>query len=561
MRAICTVIAATILISTAPAAAQRWRDDTAATIGTTAQWTNKVELIDVDGDGWLDAVLANGEGYSSPGDAEASRIFRNRGAWAGEPPFFEEITADVFGDAVAHTRVIKAADVDGDGDPDLFVGNTFGDPSKLYLRDGDGWTDVSATQLPAGEVPWVGDADFGDVDADGDLDLALADWGTDLEAGAPPRLWLNDGAGVFTAAPVGRVPAVNVAWAWELDFADVDGDWDLDLLEASKLGTHSFVFFNDGTGQFTDASAAWLPAHDNNYEMEVMDVDGDGQLDLVTLNDGAGLRDHLFRGTPSGFVDATATALAGANNPGADDNMAAFVDVDSDRDPDLLIGALQGGDRLLINDGTGVFTLAAGEVPGSSPGTLGIAFGDVDHDRRPDLLMGQGEAAFADFLYRATDTVPVDTAAPLIWMQQIGTAAVVIGARVHDGKSPQDPHDLTEVVLEYEGDSDGSAAMTWYGEYLWRGELPASGLYSYRVCATDAAGNRDCSTSKSTAGAGDFSTGNDAVPGDDAGDDTGGDDAPGDGDGGGCCQTGSSPAGGLVLALLVGVAILSRSRR
>jgi hypothetical protein len=550
MRAVCTVIAATILASAAPAAAQRWRDDTAVTIGTTAQWTNKVELVDVDGDGWLDAVLANGEGYASPGDAEASRIFRNRGAWDGEPPYFEEITAEVFGDAVAHTRVIKAADVDGDGDPDLFVGNTFGDASRLYRRDPGGWTDVSATQLPAA-TPWVGDADFGDVDGDGDLDLALADWGTDLEAGAPPRLLLNDGAGGFTAAPAASVPAVAVAWAWELDFADVDGDYDLDLLESSKYGTHSFVFFNDGAGGFTDGSAAWLPAHGNNYEMEVMDVDGDGILELVTLNDGSLLRDHLFRGTPTGFVDATATALAGANNPGADDNMAAFVDVDSDRDPDLLIGALQGGDRLLINDGTGVFTLDAGEVPGSSPGTLGIAFGDIDHDRRPDLLMGQGEAAFADFLYRATDAVPVDTAAPLIWTQQIGTAAVVIGARVHDGKSPQDPHDLTEVVLEYEGDDDGLAAMTWYGEYLWRAELPAPGLYTYRVCATDAAGNRDCSATKFTSASGDITTANDAVPGPDPDADDGN---PGDDDGdggGGCCQTGSSPAGGLALALLV----------
>ena len=66
--------------------AQRWRDATAQTIGTTAEWTNKVELADVDGDGWLDVILANGRGYASPGTPEASRIFRNKGAWGGAAP-------------------------------------------------------------------------------------------------------------------------------------------------------------------------------------------------------------------------------------------------------------------------------------------------------------------------------------------------------------------------------------------------------------------------------------------------------------------------------------------
>ena len=83
--------------------AQRWRDDTATTIGDTAEWTNKVELADVDGDGWLDVILANGAGYASPGPAEASRVFRNIADWTGAAPFFEEITGEVFGTATAHT--------------------------------------------------------------------------------------------------------------------------------------------------------------------------------------------------------------------------------------------------------------------------------------------------------------------------------------------------------------------------------------------------------------------------------------------------------------------------
>jgi hypothetical protein len=545
------------MIAVRPAAGQRWTDDTAATIGTTAEWTNKVELADVDGDGWLDAILANGRGYASAGTPEASRVFRNLAAWGGAPPYFEEITTTVFGTATGHARVIKARDIDGDGDDDLFVGNTYGDPSRLYRRDAGGWTDVSATQLPGAPVPWVGDADFGDVDGDGDLDLVLADWGTNLNVGAPPRLYLDDAAGTYTDATATHVPPTPIAWSWELDLADVDNDFDLDLLVASKNGSGSFLYRNDGTGHFTDATAGNLPQFGNNYETEIMDVDRDGDLDLVTLNDGTALRDHLFVNDGAGaFTDATATRLAGAANPAADDNMAAFLDVDADGDADLLIGSLSGaGDRLLINDGTGTFALEAGAVPGSSPGTLGIAFGDVDGDRRLDLLMGQGEAAFPDFLYRATTAVPADTAPPDIQLQQIFPTDDVVAARVHDRKSPAGRLDLASVTLEYDGDAQGTVAMQWYGELLWRADLPAPGNYTYRVCATDAAGNAGCSNPKLTMNGGDVSANNDAGFTPDAG-------GPGVEDGGGgCCQTGSTPDAGSVTMLAIAALAIGRRRR
>jgi MYXO-CTERM domain-containing protein len=536
----------------APAAAQTWRDDTATTIGTTAQWTNKVELVDVDGDGWRDVVLANGSQYSTPGPPEASRIFRNRAMWGGAAPFFEEITTTVFGTATGHARVIKVHDIDGDGDEDIFVGQTYGDACKLHRRDDAGWTDVSATQLPA-ETPWVGDADFGDVDGDGDLDLALADWGVNL-AGAPPVLYLNAG-GTFTRA-VGNIPATAVGWSWELDFADIDGDFDLDLLVASKTGLGSFVYTNDGGGVFTDATTGALPQHGNNYEMEVMDIDADGDVDLVTLNDGVGLRDHLFVNDGAGvFTDESATRIAGmAANPPEDDNMAAFVDIDSDGDPDFLVGSLSGPDRLLVNDGAGVFTADETAVPGSTPGTLGIAFGDVDGDRRTDLLMGQGEVTSPDKLYRALDSVPVDTAPPVIVVQHVDATATVVGARVHDGKTPLDRLELPEVALEYRGDATGSAPMAWYGEMLWRAELPAAGDYEYRVCATDATGNAACSAYVSTVPDMTPDAAVNPMTPDAAG--------PGDEGGGGCCETGTgaSPSAAALLVLGVGL-VLSRRRR
>ncbi|HUQ02464.1 MAG TPA: VCBS repeat-containing protein [Kofleriaceae bacterium] len=544
-----------VALAVAPAAlptaahAQHWRDDTATTIGTTAEWTNKVEIADVDGDGWLDILLANGRGYQTPGTAEACRVFRNKGLWTGTAPFFEETTAQVFGAATGHARVIKVRDLDGDGDGDVFVGNTYGDASRLYRRDAAGWTDVSATALPAA-MPRVGDADFGDVDGDGDLDLVLADWGTgSLMTGAPPRLYLNSGSGTFTDATTTNLPSIAVKWSWELDLVDVDDDFDLDLLVASKLGTGSFLLRNDGAGHFTDDSAAALPQFTNNYEFEAMDLDGDDDLDLATINDGTGGRNHLFRNEGGRFVDATDTLLTGTANPPDDDNMVAYLDVDADGDADMIVGSLGGPDRLLVNDGSGRLTLATGAIPGNSPGTLGIAVGDLDGDHRVDVVDGQGETAFPDLVYRATDLVAADTRAPHVGpVAAISTVDRTVRARVHDTTSLPGELQLDTVTLQYRGDATGETPMRWYGEYLWRADLPSAGNFSYQVCATDLAGTEACSAEITTG-----ASGGDAGTGSDGGTDPGTDP-------GGCCGASRTDPRASV-AFAFGIALAVRWRR
>jgi hypothetical protein len=502
-----------------PALAALWEDATAGTIGATQQWSNKVELADLDGDGLVDILLANGAGYSSAEGPELSRALLNRGP--GVP--FEDVSEAVFG-APAQTRVLKVRDVDGDGAVDIFMGNSFGEQSRLYLGDGQGgYTDATdrLPQKPAG----VGDLELGDVDGDGDLDAVLADWGPgDVDAtGAVTMLWLNDGAGNFSDATATNMPDIPVSWSWELELADVDNDYDLDVLVSCKTCPGSFLFHNDGAGVFTDASDL-LPQFGNNYEFEAIDLTGDGFVDLITINDGPQATEHILVGDGAGgFVDATDELWPDAANVPGDDNMVAFLDHDSDGDPDFVVCGLFGNDdRLLVNDGAGHLTLVADAFdPANSQGSLGVAVADLDGDRRLDVVFSEGEAPQdADRVFLGVD-VAEDTAAPKISLVSVDTSdGLLVRAHVHDDKTPVMPHDFVEVVAEYYVETNPGATpydMTWYGEALWRVEIPRPnvGEASITVCAEDAAGNRTCSESIPLGGGDTDTTGPDDTTGDD----------------------------------------------
>jgi len=486
-----------------------WHDVTAETVGDTRDWTNKVELADLDVDGRPDLLFANGGDYSTPGTPELNQVFFSR--IGGR---FENRTGDVLGSTPDLARVIKARDLDGDGLVDIVVGTTYQSQSRLFLGTGDGaFREVTASHLP--QMPLsVGDLEPGDVDGDGDLDLVLADWGAGhnmTNAGGRTRLWLNDGQGRFTDATASRMPDRLVRFSWDLELVDVDNDYDLDIAISCKRCPGSLLFRNDGTGMFEDDPRA-LPQYTNNYEFEAMDLDGDGFLDLVTINDGdivgersSSRKEHVFRNDGRGrFRDATSAWWPDEANVGEDDNMVAFLDVDSDGDADFVIGSLTGPDRLLVNDGAGRLTARVGVFDGEeTPGTLGLALADLDGDHRMDVVQAQGEhdTAIGERVYFGTGLAP-DTAPPSVTMVGLvedSTGRRTVRARVHDRKSPLLSTELQSVDVEWTTSSGlVTLPMRWYGEYLWRANVPegVNEGATFRVCAADAAGNETCAASR-----------------------------------------------------------------
>jgi hypothetical protein len=181
------------------------------------------------------------------------------------------------------TQDVALGDVDRDGDPDLLVGNE--DGNRLYLNTRGIFTDATDRIPPPATPEETRNADLGDADGDGDPDVFFSN--VTLSGKDPQsRLLLNDGTGRFTDATAARLP--RMTWAtMDGDFADVDRDGDLDLVTTSiPSGGRPRVYLNDGRGFFTDASDAWFPhgLRAEGIEVEVADFDGDGRPDVYLAN-------------------------------------------------------------------------------------------------------------------------------------------------------------------------------------------------------------------------------------------------------------------------------------
>ena len=464
-------------------------DVTEETIGTTGEWSNRVEVADLDRNGWVDIVFANGGDYASPGDDQLNRVFLNHDG------VFTEATESLLGSQGDLARAVKACDVTGDGWPDLVVATTYQSQPRLFHNDGaGGFVEQTAALLPTAAQSW-GDVECGDVDADGDLDLVAVDWGPGNplnNQGGRVVLWRND-EGTFVDASEPFIQTV-IGFSWDLELNDVDNDFDLDVLVASKTGNTSFLFRNDGDGSFVDNTAQSLPAFSNNYDFEAFDVDRDGDLDLATVNDGRRLTEHLLLNDGrGGFAEAPSHWPADAQVPGSDDNALAWLDIDSDGDSDLLVGSLSAADRLLLNDGTGVLALAGSAFEGAAtPGTLGLALADLDGDGRLDAVQAQGETASPDHVFFGEDIAP-DTAPPHIGPLGVPYSSddgqLLVRVRIHDGLTPVRPDQFAEVWMEV---SNESWPLEWAGGQLWQARAPTAGTFSVEVCARDAADNAAC---------------------------------------------------------------------
>lgn len=461
-------------------------------------------LVDVDGDNDLDVVFANGYVLSSSGSAIQPTILINR---IGQSLGLVDETASRLPTLAIKGTLVVAFDIEGDGDKDLLFSCNGPSQQRLYVNNGAGvFTDESVARLGTLNLAVAGCA-YGDVDQDGDLDVFFND---ELSNGQL-KLFLNNGAGVFTNVTATHVAAAPKTNQQDVVLCDIDNDWDLDVVNIGKSSGQQ-IFFNDGTGRFPTVTTALLPAGTGlTYEAEAADLDHDGDLDLTMLSVSS-LTDTVIRNNlvPSGTLTFTSltTALTGGN--GDDDNEWLFVDANDDGWLDIVNGSLQSsGEKLYLNNGAFSFARQTGTA-GFSPlvdSTLDAAVGDLDNDGVFDIVTAQGESGnFLNRAYRGTG--PADTQPPrFVRVEQLPAVstrpdgpwqvrAVIQDSMVDDGETSVATATMNWSITHLGGVTTGSTPLRFLGGLFYRATLtPPAGLasngatVSFTLTATDRRGN------------------------------------------------------------------------
>jgi len=275
-----------------------------------------------------------------------------------------------------------AGDADGDGDLDLILAMEF-NPNILLFNDGFGHFSYANKHLPK-DIHDSEEVEFADFDGDGDLDLIFVS-----EDDKTNEFYVNQGKGNYVDAS-DRIPVKGTSNAHAV--LDLDNDGDLDILIAN-YGSNR-VLINDSFANFSDqTNKYWI--NDNNaqtQDLELLDVDGDGDLDVISANEG---QNELFLNNKGKLQ------LAKDNLPLIKDETREIksADIDNDGDLDLLVANVKfvsrsskNQDYLLLNDGHGIFTIAPdGHLPLSRRDHFTIQFVDLDGDKDIDILAPHSE--------------------------------------------------------------------------------------------------------------------------------------------------------------------------
>jgi hypothetical protein len=426
---------------------------------------------DIDGDGWLDMVVSNGNDMAR----QQVVIYRNNGN--GTLPLSPSwISTDR--DYQGHLDI---GDLNGDGLPDVAVAvylgpGRFGDPGcvKVYLNNGAGGF--------AGTPGWQSVDRFycfslalGDADGDGDLDLACATGDDYYDNPEQLRIYYNNG-GVLETTPSWMSDAAT--YALDVVWSDIEGDGDLDLVFCGTSAPLQVYLNHQTTGGGIDTTPAWvstdLPQFGNTAAMGDWNNDGFPDLAVADNNQMGGAGHFKVYQNQGG---ALATTPAWISLDGGYGSHVSWIDLDLDGDSDLAAGQWWGAARIFENTGG---SLTTSPVWTSSVTCVieNMFWGDVDNDglRSDGLLIGSGDGARTCFPLgrvpvRSVDEVRVDD----VVMPASGYAVSEANGWVSLGTPPPAGSGNVEIRYTYSTDDD-LGITTWdtaIGNYLFLNQTPS----------------------------------------------------------------------------------------
>ncbi|NJL26663.1 MAG: VCBS repeat-containing protein [Thermoanaerobaculia bacterium] len=339
-------------------------------------------------------------------------LFRNTGS--SSAPAYVEVTGSAnpfFGFDYGPSAKPALADLDGDGDLDAVIGETYGE--FFYFRNtGDATTPAFLPEFNAANpfdelrAAFFSAPVLVDIDADGDLDAVVGELYGSLRGfsntgstAAPAFVRASGSVSVFTGAYLGYRSALGMA--------DLDGDGDVDAVVGLM---HSSLHYFANTGSATAPSYVEVAGTNDPFlgldpgvysAPALADLDNDGDVDAIIGNRSGGLIYFVNTGSSSApaFVPAVGTA-----NPFSIIvvkyeyfSKPALADLDADGDLDVVIGEQYGHLRYFRNTGTPTTPAFTEETGSANPfaafdagGYSSPALGDFDGDGDVDALICAG---------------------------------------------------------------------------------------------------------------------------------------------------------------------------
>jgi len=289
----------------------------------------------------------------------------------------------------ANSDGVALGDLDGDGDLDMAVANGSSDGNKVYLNDGTANFSNPIQSLGSKSSSAVA---LGDLDGDGDLDMAVAN-----NFIGDTKVYRNEGTANFIISQTYNSPDCLA-----VVLGDLEGDGDLDMVLACDSGfSGNDIFINDGNGGFTGTELS--TSGKDVKSVALGDIDGDGDLDLV-----AGTGDHssfnseldetrVYKNNGDGTFLTPALSIGLNRN-----SQIALGDLDNDGDLDIAVANSSLTDnKIYLNDGNGNFTELAQSLTGFNSSIVVLA--DIDQDNDLDFITGNkiyindGLGNFSDF--------------------------------------------------------------------------------------------------------------------------------------------------------------------
>lgn len=318
---------------------------------------------DLDGDGWIDYVAIN----------EASddvRVLMNRADGTGRVNPVLTPTAPIGHEGSPN----EAVDFDYDGRIDLAVSNSSSNFVSILRGNGNGsfapQQTVNVGQRPHGIAAL-------DVDGDADLDLVNAN-----ENSGNLSMMRNDGAGVFGAATTFDSGGNG---EYSLAAGDMNNDGLVDVVVGARNSQQLFVMLSNGAGTFTrvqnpNTTSGGFPAGGLTWMIAIGDVDGDGNLDVSTVNSNTN-NGAILRGDGAGALAAPVTTAFAGSAIATD-----LGDLDGDGDLDWVVSSYSGSRwYVLRNDGAGAYSVVT-QITAPDAGSCASIY-DFDNDGDLDLAL------------------------------------------------------------------------------------------------------------------------------------------------------------------------------